>query len=120
MRRSTVLSTVVALGIAASAFAAPVRGKAVPAWASGQIERFDQSTQTLVVKQGAHEMTFVLAANAKVSMGKQTVPATDLTRESGRRVKVQYVLDAGQRKASRIEVSPNAAPAQHARTRAKS
>lgn len=120
MRRSIVLSTIVGLGLAASAYAAPVRGKAALAWASGQVERFDQSNKTLVLKQGTHELTFVLTADARVSKGKEVVPANDLASETGHRVKVRYVMEGTHRKASRVEVSERAATSPRAASHGRS
>jgi len=104
--RTQLLTTVGILALCVSAFAAPP--KARETWAAGQLERFDPSSKTVVVKQGTHEMTFVLASDARLMQGKTTLQANDLTTDVGRQVKVRYTKNASTLTADRIEI---AAPA---------
>ena len=107
MRRS-LFSLVGIFAIAASAFAAPAKPR--EAWASGQIERFDASARSLVVKQGTHEMTFVLGPGVQVVQGKTEQAAADLAKDVGRQAKVRYTTNGGSRVAERIEVGGQMAP----------
>jgi len=104
------------LGIAAASFAAPA--KAREAWASGNLEKFDPTAKSVVLKQGTHEMTFTLGADARLMQGTKTLQASDLTGDVGRRVKVRYTLDGATKVADRIEVQGNA-PVSAANTAAK-
>ena len=104
--RTPLLTTLGILALCASTFAAPAKPRQT--WAAGQLERFDPSSKTVVVKQGTHEMTFVLASDARLMQGKTTLQANDLTTDVGRQVKVRYTKNASTLTADRIEV---AAPA---------
>ena len=109
MRRTSLFTVLGMLVVAATAFAA---AKPAPAtWATGKIERFDAAAKTIVVKQGTHDMTFVLGPTAQVLQGKKTLQASDLTGDVGRNVKIRYTTAAGTKTADRIEVSePAPAP----------
>ena len=84
MHRTPILATVGLLALAATTFAAPA--KPHEAWASGRIERVDTSAKSLVVTQGTHEMTFVLAADAHLTQGKKSVTPAELGGDVGRAV----------------------------------
>ena len=71
MRRSPLLAIAGALVAATTAFAGPAKSPA--AWASGQIEGYDASASSVVLKQGSHEMTFVLAQDAQVTVGSKAM-----------------------------------------------
>ena len=114
--------------IAASAFAAqaptaakpaakstapkPIAPKPAPsAWATGKIQSFDANAKMLVVKQGSHEMSFVLTPTAQLLQGKKPLQPSDLTSDVGRNAKIRYSMSAGTRSADRIEISePAPAP----------
>jgi len=108
MRRLSLFTVlgILAVGAATSA-AAP---KPHEAWATGQIERFDGAANSVVVKQGTHEMTFVLAPHVSVIQGKKTLQPRDLTGDVGHQAKIRYTTNAGTKLADRIEVS-DVAPA---------
>lgn len=103
MHRTPILATAGLLALAATTFAAPA--KPHEAWASGRIERVDTSSKSLVVTQGTHEMTFVLAADAHMTQGKKSVTAADLSGDIGRAVKVRYTTSGSQRIADRVDVA---------------
>lgn len=107
MRHSLPFIAFGALAVAATVFAAPAAAPA--AWASGQIERFDAASRTVIVKQGTHEMTFVLAPDVHLRQGRTAFQPDDLARDVGRHVKVRYTLNAGTKLADRIELSGRAA-----------
>lgn len=122
MRRFQFLAAVTALAIAAPALAqqtkpadpkavAPVKSsaQAKSAWSSGKIERVDAQANTIVIKQGTHEMTFTLASDAKLIQGKKTLQASDLGSHVGKNVKIQYTMSGSTRTASRVEVAEAAA-----------
>ena len=124
MRRLQFLAVVTALAMAAPALAqqtkpadpkaaAPAKSSAPakpgPAWASGKIERVDAQANTIVIKQGTHEMTFTLASDAKLIQGKKTLQASDLGSGVGKNVKIQYTMSGTTRTASRVEVAEAAA-----------
>jgi hypothetical protein len=102
MRRKSLLTVLGMLVIAATTFAAPAPA---PAWATGKISSFDATAKTIVVKQGTHDMTFVLAPTAQLLQGKKTLQAADLSGDVGRSVKIRYTMAGGKRTADRIEVS---------------
>jgi hypothetical protein len=107
MRRIALLGIVGVLGLSAAASAAPVKPSA--AWASGRIERFDAGTNTLVVAQGKHDMTFTLAPDAHILQGKKALTSADLGNDVGRTVRVQYTVAGGNRTAQRVQVRDHAA-----------
>jgi hypothetical protein len=102
MRRLSVFTALGMLAVAATTYAAP--GKAREAWASGQLERFDATTKSVVVKQGTHEMTFTLAPDARLMQGKKALQPTDLTGDVGRHVKIRYTTNGANKVADRINV----------------
>ena len=81
MRLSSLATVVGFLALAATAGASTPAAKpaapAKPAWASGHLGSVDTATKSVVVKQGKHEMTFQLAPDATVTMGKTTIQAAD-------------------------------------------
>jgi len=132
MRRTTSVFAVLGmLLVSASAFAAQAPPKATqapqktaitaqkaatpapkPVWATGKIEKFDATAKTVVVKQGTHDMTFVLAPAVQVVEGKKTLQASDLSSNVGHTAKIRYTTNGSTRTADRIEVSaPASVPA---------
>jgi hypothetical protein len=109
MRRLLPFTALGILVLSATTFAAPAKPR--EAWATGQIERVDTAANSVVVKQGTHEMTFVLASDAHVMQGKKVLQAADLAGDVGRQVKVRYTTNAGTKLADRIEVSARAVEA---------
>ena len=129
MRTSTLAAAAGILAIAATSFAAPAKAPAkVPAkaqvkvqkvWASGQIKSVDGTAQTVVVTQGSHEMSFVIAPNAHLMDGKKTLQTKDLAQDVGRSVKVRYEAVANTKTADLVELTATK-PARQAKTSAKS
>ncbi len=116
MLRSTIataLTTLAAIGLAATTFAAPARPakSTTPAarWASGQVERFDQAAGTLVLKQGSHEMTFTLAKDARLTEGRKSIAQSDLGAAVGHKARVHYTTEGAQKTAHAVEVTLRAA-----------
>lgn len=105
MRRSFL--AVLMLTAATTAFAAPA--KAHEAWGAGTIDKVDTAARSIVVKQGAHQMTFAVAQNAQVLEGKTSRSFADLSQDVGHPVKVRYTMDKGTRLADRVEVTSRAA-----------
>jgi hypothetical protein len=91
------------MAFTASTFAAPAKPR--EAWATGQIDHVDQAARSIVVKQGSHDMTFVLAPNATILEGKKTLQTSDLAGDVGHHVKVRYTMNGDSKVADRIEVS---------------
>ncbi len=106
MRHPSPFIAVAALAIAATTVAAQAR--APEAWASGQVERFDAASRTVIVKQGTHEMTFVLGPDVHLMEGRTAFQPNDLAGDVGRHVKVRYTVNAGTKTADRIELSGHA------------
>jgi len=118
MRRSSVVTILGSLAVVAATFATPAKisaqAKSAPAktaaakphedWAAGKIERFDASANTVVVKQGSHEMTFVLAPDAKVMLGKKAGQTADLATDTGKQARVRYTTQSDKKIADRIEI----------------
>jgi len=102
MHRSSFVAIIGTLALTATVFAAPAKPK--EEWASGQIERVDTAAKSVVVKQGTHEMTFVLASDAQLMAGKKTFQVADLANDVGRHVKVRYTAQSGTNTANRLEI----------------
>lgn len=118
MRRLFTLSaTLGVLAFAATTYAGP--GKPKEAWASGRIERVDASAKSVVLKQGTHEMTFVLAPEAHLMQGKKALQPGDLVRDVGSQVTIRYTTNGTTKLADRIEVA-DTVPTRAARTPGKS
>ena len=105
MRRS-LLATAGLLLTTSLAFAGPA--KPAEAWGAGVIEKVDPAARSLVVKQGAHEMTFAVAESAQVLEDKSTRSLADLSKDVGHQVKVRYTVANGTKTADRVEVSAHA------------
>ena len=103
MFRTPILATVGLLALATTTIAGPAKAHEV--WASGRIERVDTAAKSLVVMQGTHEMTFVLAADAHLTQGKKAVTPAELGGDVGRMAKVRYTTSGSQRIADRVEIA---------------
>ncbi|HVQ43332.1 MAG TPA: hypothetical protein VMS54_14025 [Vicinamibacterales bacterium] len=93
--------------ISAQAKTAPAKTAAAKPheeWAAGKIERFDASANTVVMKQGNHEMTFVLAPDAHVMLGKKAGQAADLASDSGKQARIRYTTQSDRKIADRVEI----------------
>jgi hypothetical protein len=119
MRRSPVVTILGSLAVIAATFATTAKisaqAKSAPPaktaaakpheeWAAGKIERFDASANTVVVKQGTHEMTFVRAPDAHVVLGKKAVQTADLAGDTGKQARVRYTTQSDKKVADRIEI----------------
>ena len=102
MHRSSFVAILGTLALTATVFATPAKPK--EEWASGQIARVDTAAKSVVVKQGTHEMTFVLASDAQLMAGKKTFQVADLANDVGRHVKVRYTAQSGTNTANRLEI----------------
>ena len=111
MHRSPLLAILGTLAFTATTFAAQTKPR--EAWATGQIQHVDEVARSVVVKQGSHEMTFVLASDAHLLQGKKTLQTSDLAGDIGHHVKVRYTISAGNKVADRIEVSETAPAKSH-------
>ena len=120
MRRSPVALILVSFAVIATTFASAAKisaqAKSTPPaktaaanpheeWAAGKIERFDASANTVVVKQGSHEMTFVLAPDAHVMLGKKAGQPADLANDTGKQARVRYTTQSDKKVADRIEIT---------------
>ena len=85
----------VLLGLVAPAHAQSPR--VVTLWASGRIERFDPTAHLLVIRQGTHEMTFTLRTETRLERGHQPEPSSQLSRDIGQDVRINYVTMSGAR-----------------------
>ncbi|MGE0815401.1 MAG: hypothetical protein AB7O28_23675 [Vicinamibacterales bacterium] len=101
MQRNSFFLTITFLALAGAAFAAPTVHEA---WASGRISRFDAATHSVIVSQGRHEMTFVLAPNARLTHGKTALQQQDLASDVGHAVKVRYTTGPTGKVADLVEV----------------
>ena len=87
-------------------------------WASGRLARVDTSARSVIVSQGAHQMTFVLGTNAQMTLGKQSLDTNALAGDVGRPVRVRYTLNKGSRVADRVQIS-EARPVHASKTSAR-
>lgn len=108
MNRSVLVAVIGGIALTAVTFAA---AKPKEEWASGQIERVDMTAKSLVVKQGTHEMTFVLAPDAQLMLGKKSLQTSELSNDIGKRVKVRYTTQGATRTANRLELIETTAAA---------
>ena len=93
--RAWKIALFVLLGFAAPGGAQSPR--VVTLWASGRIERFDPTAHLLVIKQGTHEMTFTVRTETRLERGRQPEPPSQLSRDIGQDVRVNYVTVSGAR-----------------------
>jgi hypothetical protein len=108
MNRSVLVAVIGAIALTAVTFAAV---KPKEEWATGQIERVDMTAKSLVVKQGTHEMTFGLAPDAQLILGKKTLQTSELSNDVGKRVKVRYTTQGTSKIANRLELVETTAAA---------
>ena len=103
MRRISFVTTLGILLIATTSFAAPTKAREM--WATGSLVRLDAATKSIVVKQGTHELTFVLGPDAKLMEGKRTLQQSDLTTDIGRNVKIRFMASGTSKIADRVEIA---------------
>jgi hypothetical protein len=117
---------VLAICVAATAFAAPAQGGRNTGTASkasaaathsvaGKLEKYDPSANSIVVNTGKGTETLTLASDSSIRMGAARLNPADLTAHAGAQVKVRYSEANGQRTVQTIQLeggSPRAARAQ--------
>ena len=108
MRRTAVM-TLALLALAGAAAAQTMTIRVRPVWASGEIARVEGSStrRALVVRQGAHVMTFTLGPQTRFVRRREPVhvrDVRDLRAHVGERVKISYTIVSGSRVALRIVV----------------
>jgi hypothetical protein len=64
--------------------------------------------QTLTVKTGSGEQSVMLAPSTHITQNGKTIQASQLSSETGARVKVRYTDANGQKQAQMVTVSPAA------------
>ena len=94
------LAVVVALTGAALS-AAQAKGK--PQSLTGTLQKVDGQTLTIQTSKGVE--TVMLAPSARIRSGAKTLAASDLSAQSGSRVKVTYSETNGHKEASMVTVS---------------
>lgn len=109
-QRTSLLAAVGLIALAGAALAGPTP----ETWAAGTIARVDLETRALVIAQGAHEMTFVVDEHARVARGRKRIPASDLSGNVGKHVKVRYRSGPGGRVADTVIVSDPSPPERYA------
>lgn len=114
--RSLGIALVAVLALAgASLSAAPAKAKS--ASVTGTLQKVDGQTLTIQTTKGAE--TVMLAPTAKIRQGTKTLVASDLTSDTGARVKVTYTQINGQKQATAVSVSSAAAQASAKKPAAK-
>ena len=93
--------------VAAAASAQGVTIRVRPVWASGEIARVEGTSarRALVVRQGAHVMTFTLGPQTRLVRRRAPVNVRDLREHVGERVKISYTIVSGARVALRIVIT---------------
>lgn len=71
----------------------------------GTLSGYDAKTRVLTVKVDKDLQRFVLADKASVRLGSRVLPASDITAQVGRKVKVRFVESGGKRVAQTVMVS---------------
>lgn len=112
MKKLLILACTLAIGTAA--FAAPVKPAPKTGHYTGTIEKYDPATHTLTVKHDGKASTFTVADKAEVMKGKSKADASSLAASAGQAVRIDFLMDGGNRTAEKIAVS-----AAHATTPAK-
>lgn len=73
-------------------------------WAGGVIVKVDTAARTVDVRQGEHQQTYVIAAEAEVKDGKTSLQATDLSGSVGQQVRIKYTVNGDARTANRVNL----------------
>jgi maltose-binding protein MalE len=105
--RSLAIALVAVIALAgASLSAAP---KAKSASITGTLQKVDGQTLTIQTAKGPE--TVMLTPTAKIRQGSKTLAASDLTADTGARVKVTYTSANGQKQAQMVSVASAATQA---------
>jgi hypothetical protein len=70
---------------------------------TGTLQKVDGQTLTIQTTKGSE--TVMLAPTAKIRQGSKTLAASDLTSDTGAKVKVTYTAANGQKQASMVSVA---------------
>jgi hypothetical protein len=92
------------LGLATLAGSASAQPLPTELWAGGVIVKVDTAARTLDVRQGDHQQTYVIAAEAEVKDGKKAVQTTDLAGSIGQQVRLKYTSAGDARTATRVNL----------------
>ena len=99
--RTFVLSVLGLVALVGSASAQPLPTEL---WAGGVIVKVDTAARTVDVRQGEHQQTYAIAADAEVKDGKKSLQATDLSSSVGQQVRLKYTVNGEARTANRVNL----------------
>lgn len=99
--RTLLLSVLSLATVAGSAAAQPLPSEL---WAGGVIVKVDSAARTVDVRQGEHQQTYVIAADAEVKDGKKAVDAASLSSSIGQQVRLKYSSTGETRTAQRVNL----------------
>ena len=91
-----------ALGLVALASNAAAQPLPTEVWAGGVVVKVDTAARTVDVRQGSHEQTYVIAADADVKNGNKAV--SDLGAAVGQQVRLKYVAAGDSRTVSTVKL----------------
>lgn len=111
--RSRALALVAALALTGASLSAAAK---TTASITGTLLKVDGQTLTIQTTKGSQ--TVMLAPTAQIRLGSKTLGASDLSTETGARVKVTYTEANGQKQAHMVSVS-SATPASAKKPAAK-
>ena len=101
--RSLALALVAVVALAGAGLSAQAKAKAKSASVTGTLQKVDGQTLTIQTSKGTE--TVMLAPTAQIRRGSKTLAASDLSSETGARVKVTYTETNGQKQARMVSVS---------------
>ena len=91
-----------ALGLVVLASSAAAQPLPTEIWAGGVVVKVDTAARTVDVRQGSHEQTYLIAADAEVTDGNKAV--SDLGTAVGQQVRLKYVAGGDTRTASTVKL----------------
>ncbi len=92
------------LGLATLVGSASAQPLPTELWAGGVIVKVDTAARTLDVRQGDHQQTYVIAADAEVKDGKKAVQTADLAGSIGQQVRLKYTAAGDARTATQVNL----------------
>jgi len=113
--RSLAIALIAVIALAGASLSAAAKAKS--ASITGTLQKVDGQTLTIQTAKGAE--TVMLAPTAKIRQGSKTLTASDLTSDTGARVKVTYTSANGQKQAQMVSVSSAATQASAKKPAAK-
>jgi maltose-binding protein MalE len=105
--RSLAIALVAVLALAGASLSAAPKTKS--ASMTGTLQKVDGQTLTIQTAKGPE--TVMLTPTAKIRQGSKTLAASDLTSDTGSRVKVTYTSANGQKQAQMVSVASPATQA---------